>query len=113
MELLPAGQSNSMAGTTEVTVVPAASNALIKRTVRSIRIHNRDTASVEITLRKKVGASNYVIDKATKGAGETYSFGASGEILVLSGTNESVTALLTAAPAANQPDVTASWEDGV
>ena len=40
-------------------------------------------------------------------------FKRSGEVLVLCGTGESVTALLAAAPAANQPHVTASWEDGV
>ena len=78
-----------------------------------MRVFNGDSGSIELTVRKTVSGTHYVIDKKTLAAGETWVFGDKGEILVLVGTAQSVTALLTTAPAAKQPDVTASWEDSV
>ena len=46
-------------------------------------------------------------------SGAVWKFGDMGEVLVLCGTNESVTAVLAGAVSSAPPNVTASWEDTV
>ena len=107
------GYGHPLNGATPVVVVPAPASDSVKRVVRSMRCHNRDTAAVVLTVTHVMAMMSCVVDRVTLAAGETWTFGEHGEILVLVGTKESVTALLTTAPAATQPDVTASWEDSV
>ena len=107
------GYGHPLNGATPVTVVPAAASDSIKRVVRSMRCHNRDTAAVVVTVTHVMATMSCVVDRVTLAAGQTWTFGEPGEILVLTGTAESVTAVLAGAVAASEPDVTGSWEDTV
>ena len=109
--LVVAGEALVVVGAT-FTIVPAASHSLIRRTIRSMRVHNRDAGAIELTVRKTVNGSDFIMEKKTLAAGETWVFGDKGEIVTLVGTGESVTGFLTVSPAV-KPHVTASWEDSV
>jgi hypothetical protein len=78
-------------------------------------VHNRDSGGGELTVRKSLGASgmHYVIDQVMLAAGAVWKFGDMGQVLVLCGTDESVTAVLAGAVSSAPPNVTTSWEDAV
>jgi hypothetical protein len=54
-----------------------------------------------------------VIDQVALAAGAVWKFADMREVLVLTGTDESVTAVLAGAVSSAPPNVTASWEDAV
>jgi hypothetical protein len=54
-----------------------------------------------------------VIDQVVLAAGAVWKFGDMGEVLVLCGTDESVTVVLAGAVSSAPPNVTASWEDAI
>src|SRR5690349_980355 len=109
------GASGLAAGTTVLVVVPAPASDKVRRVVRGMRCFNADTAAVTLTVRKSLAASgmHYVIDQVVLAAGAVWKFGDMGEVLVLTGTDESVTAVLAGAVSSAPPNVTASWEDAV
>ena len=109
------GASGVVSGPVVVIVVPAPSSEKVRRVVRGMRCFNADTAAVTLTVRKSLAGSgmHYVIDQVVLAAGAVWKFGDMGEVLVLCGTDKSVTAVLAGAVSSAPPNVTASWEDTV
>jgi len=106
---------SGVSGLVVVTVVPAPASNKVRRVVRGMRCFNADTAAVALTVRKSLAGSgmHYVIDQVVLAPGAVWKFGDMGEVLVLSGTYESVTAALAGTVSSAPPIVTASWEDAV
>jgi len=109
------GASGLAAGTTALVVVPAPSSDKVRRVVRGMRCFNADTAAVTLTVRKSLAGSgmHYVVDRVDLASGAVWKFGDMGEVLVLCGTDESVTAVLAGPVSSVPPNLTASWEDTV
>ena len=103
------GNDGVLAGITSVILIspPAAST---RRVVKHITISNQDTAVVTLTVRKTHGVNVRVIWEGQLEPNYTWIFG-DGDVLVLDDIDQSVTAVLSGAPATTQPDFTASWGD--
>ena len=103
-------QYGALNGVTEVTLVsaPAAST---RRILKSIKICNRDTASVGLHVAKAVAGARYrIISNMTLSVGDTLFF-EEGDIDVLIATNQSIVAWLAGAIATTNPDFTAAYAD--
>lgn len=105
MATLPGGNEGALNGTTPVVIVAAPALAT-QRTIKDISFHNRDTATVQVTLRKIKGASTFELTRVDINSRSTYVWD---KVVVLDATDESVTAVMSAAPATNQPDFDASY----
>lgn len=103
----PGSNEVSLNGTTPVTLV-AAPAASIQRMVRSISIQQRDTAAVTLTVRILKGATTRQLWAGTLQPGDTW---IDDTVRVLDATDESITAVLSGAPATTNPDVQASYAD--
>jgi phosphatidylethanolamine-binding protein (PEBP) family uncharacterized protein len=99
MAFVPVGNEGALNGTTPVTIM-AAPAAATQRIVRNILINNRDTAVVTVILRKLKGASTFVLKTIDLDAEDAWEFD---HVIVLDATDESITAVMTGAPATNQP----------
>lgn len=103
----------SLNGMTAVEIVPAP-GVNVFRAVRSIRFVNKDTAVVSIRVRKLVAGTPFefdcVVGLAVDGKFDPID---GDEIVALTATNQSITALMDAAIAATNPSFVASWVDKV
>jgi hypothetical protein len=88
--------------TTAVTAVAAPASGK-RRLIRSVSIHNADTASATATIRLNDSNSgnNFIIDKQTITSGSTYLLD---RVLVLASTTESLQIILAAAITTNHLD---------
>ena len=103
-EMNAAGVLNS---TTSVELV-AAPGANATRVVKLVTFWNADTASVTVRLRLTISGTHRVIAQRTLAPGQD--FFAEGPF-ALDATTDSLTAVLTAAVAATQPDWTAHFAE--
>lgn len=104
-----AGDDGVLNGVTPVTLV-AAPGAGVERTIpeKGISVYNADTATVTLSVRKVSAGGTRVIDTVTLLTGEKYS---NDTKIVLDAATDSVTAVLSGAPATTQPDWCVSWGD--
>jgi hypothetical protein len=88
--------------TTAVTAVSAPASSK-RRLIRSLSIHNADTASATATVRLNDSNSgnNFIIDKVTIASGSTYLLD---RVIVLASTTESLQVVLSAAITTNHLD---------
>ena len=102
----------SLNGTTSVEIVPAPA-ADFTRIVESIRFVNKDSAAVDIRVRKTItGPTHYELDNAIALAVNGKFFAVSGaDTLRLTGTTQSITAVMGAGAATTNPPWVASWRD--
>lgn len=101
----------SLNGVTPVEIVPAPASG-VQRAVRSIRFVNKDTGTVTIRVRKLVSGTPYEFDAAVALAVDGKFDPTDGdEVVALTATTHSITALLAAAPATTNPSFVASWVD--
>lgn len=107
MAFTEGGSNGALNGTSEVTVV-AAPAASTRRLVRSMVVHNRDSAAVTLTVAVAKGASRYHLWAGTLAAGSTWHCDS---VLVLDATDESVVASLGGAAATTNPDYHSSYAD--
>ena len=107
MALTAGGNEGTTNGTTDVTVVSAPSTG--QRIVRTITVYNVDSGSATVTLKKVVGASEYIIVKIELISGKSLIFGEPGECIVLDATNETVKIVLAAAVGQTELDFTAAY----
>jgi len=107
MAFVVGGNDGTLNGVNEVTLV-AAPAAATRRIIRTITVSNVDTAAVVVEVRLKETANLRVIWDGTLAVGDTLMIC---DIIVLDTVNKNITALMDGAPAANQPDFTASWGD--
>lgn len=109
--LTPGSNHGSLNGTTPVTIV-AAPGASTTRTIRSIRFVNIDTAAVTIRIRKVVAGTPYEFDNSvTLATDGKFNPVHDDQIINLTATDQSVTALMAGAPATTNPTFIASWID--
>jgi len=102
----------SLNGTTSVEIVPAPA-ADFTRIVESIRFVNKDTAAVDIRIRKTItGPTHYEFDNAiTLAVNGKFSPVTGADRIRLTATGQSITALMAAGPATTNPTWIASWRD--
>lgn len=104
------GAHGNLNGNTDVVMVgpPNTGETFI---VRSITVHNKDTASVRLEIGvEETVAGHYRIIKQTLQPGDTFEFGEDGETFVVTPQNDlGMYALLAAAPATTQPTYDVSW----
>jgi hypothetical protein len=103
-EMNGAGTLNS---TTSVELV-AAPGASATRVIKVITIWNADTASVTVRLRLTISGTHRVFAQRTLAPGQDFLFDGP---VVLDATTDSITAVLTAAVAATQPDYTVHFAE--
>lgn len=107
MPFTPGNTHGALNGTTPVTLV-AAPAASTQRIVRKIRIHNRDSAAVTVTIRYLDGATTRQIAKVIIPVDGSY---VHDDTEVLDDTDDSITALMGGAAATTNPDFVATWAD--
>lgn len=111
MAISEGSNAGPLNGTTDVELV-AAPAASTTRAVRSIHIHNRDTVAHNFTLFKKVGATSYAIDaQAGVPAGQGWRPIANADVLLLTATDQSLTADSDAGATTTEPAFEASFYD--
>lgn len=113
MATTPGSADGTLNGTTPVTLVaaPAGTTGHTARIVRSIIIHNADTAAVTVTIRYVSATGTRKQYTRTLAVAGDFTFGAKGEVIVLDATTKSITAVMSGAPATTQPDFSTSWLD--
>jgi len=107
MAFTEAGNQGSLNGTAEVTVV-AAPAASTRRLIRTMAVHNRDSAVVTLTVMVAKGASRYWLWSGSLKVGACWHCDS---VLVLDATDESVVAKIGGAPATTNPDFNSSYAD--
>ena len=107
MAFVEGGNDGVLNGVNEVTLVavPAAST---RRLIRTITVHNSDTADVTLSIRLKETASLRILWSGLLRVGDTLFLT---DVIVLDTVNKSVTALMSGAAATSNPDFTSSWGD--
>jgi hypothetical protein len=107
MAVLPGGNEVAFNGTTPVTLL-AAPAASTRRVVprNGLKVHNRDTAQVTVTLRKLKGASTFVLKIIDLDPNDDWFYDG---VVVLDATDESITALLGGAAATTNPDADVAY----
>jgi len=111
LTITPGSNHGSLNGTTPVTLV-SAPGAGVQRSVRSIRFANIDTAAVTIRVRKTVAGTPYEWDSITGLVVDGKFWPLSGsDVLNLTATDQSLTALMAGAPATTNPSFEASYID--
>lgn len=101
----PGGDDGQLNGTTPVTVVPSP-GASEQNVVVLITIQNRDTATVNVTLRKVSAGGTRQLWKGDLNVGDTLEW--DGRV-VLDATTDSITAVMAGAAATTNPDWSSSW----
>lgn len=94
-------------GTTSVNIL-VAPGASATRVVRAVTFWNADTASVTVRLRLTISGTHTVLEQRTLAPGKSILFAGP---FVLDSVNDSLTAVLTAAVAATQPDFSAHFAE--
>lgn len=107
MAFTEGSNDGALNGTTAVTIV-AAPAASTRRLVKTITIHNCDTAEVTVTLQFVNDASIRKLGKFTVGVDETLIWN---DPLILDATTKSIKAVMSGAPATTQPDFTSHYGD--
>lgn len=107
MAVLAGANEGALNGTTPVTVV-AAPGASTQRIVRNVKISNKDTAAVTVTLSKNKAATLRELCEVTLEAGDILLYD---DVIVLDATDESVEAVLSGAAATTNPDYDSSYAD--
>ena len=110
MDFVEGSNDGVLNGASEITLVAAPTSG-VRRIVRSINIANTDTANVVLSVLLKNSTNERTIWKGTLTDGDTWQFGEAGDTLVLDSTSKSVVAFLSAAPATNNPEFSASYGD--
>lgn len=100
MSFTEIGQEGALNGTTPVTIVSVPSSGQ-RKLVNKINIHNRDTASVTVTVSKNKNATLRRLIRVTLEPDDTLIYDS---IIVLDATDESVEAVLSGAPSTSNPD---------
>jgi hypothetical protein len=104
MPQVAVGNEGALNGATPVVVV-AAPGASTQRVVRTISVHNRDSAAVTITLNKIKAASTYRINKIINlGVDGTWSPVNDAVMATLDATDETIEMVMSGAPATANPD---------
>ena len=107
MAFVEGGNQGSLNGTTEVTVV-AAPAASTRRLIKTVAVHNRDSAAVTLTVMVAKAASRYYLWSGSLKAGACWHCDS---VLVLDATDESVVAKIGSTPATTNPDFNSSYAD--
>lgn len=103
----------SLNGVTPVTVIPAP-GAGVERAGRSIRMVNKDTAIVTIRVRKLVAGTPFEFDNVVALVVDGKFNPLDGDDIVnLTATDQSVTALMGGAAVTTNPTFVSSWVDKV
>jgi len=97
------GNEGALNGTTPVVAVSAA---VSKRIVKFLSIHNADTVAHTVTIK----VNSRIIWKGTLNPGDTWEFGDTNEIIVLTGA-KTITMQLNAAHTTTAPEFTAAWAE--
>lgn len=100
-----AGEDGVLNGTTPVTIItaPTGTNTIANKL---ITVANIDTAVVTVSLRKVSAGGTRVLWKGDLDVGDTLLFD---DVVILDATTDSITAVMSAAPATTQPDVSSSY----
>ena len=111
LTVTPGSNHGNLNGTTPVTIV-AAPGAGVQRTVRSVRFANIDTAAVTIRVRKTVAGTPYEFDSVTGLVVDGKFWPLSNDdVLNLTATDQSLTAVMGGAAATTNPSFEASYID--
>jgi hypothetical protein len=70
-DLVPGVTATVTTGATAITAVPAPGNNVLVRRVKSITIHNNDSATATVTVRHKYGSTYNTLNKTALTTGET------------------------------------------
>ena len=103
-------EQGSLNGATSVEIVPAPAAGFVHR-VDCVRFFNCDTAQVDITIRKTLtGPTHYAFDRSPTLAVNGFFAPVTGQEMVrLTATDESITAVMGGAAATTNPTWIASW----
>ena len=107
MAFTAGGNEGALNSTTEVTIV-SSPGASTQRVIRTINIHNKDTASVSLIVSHKKSSTLRRIKKVTLEPDDTWE---STQVYVLDATDESIVAVLGGAITTNQPEYVVSYAD--
>lgn len=110
MAITPGSSHGPMDGITEVELV-AAPGAGVQRAILLARIYNEDSAGVTITASKKVAGVLYRLEKVPLDVNGVMFPVDGGKVLELTGTDQSLVAVMAGAPATIQPKFVCSWVD--
>lgn len=107
MAFTEGSSDGALNGTTEVTLVAAPSSG-VRRLVKTLVVHNRDTAAVTLTIRLKNGINTRQIWKGTLASLDSLALS---WMIILDSTSKSLAAVLSGAPATTNPDFLTSYGD--
>lgn len=107
MAFIPGSKSGTLNGATPVTVVDAPGSGVVRQ-AHWIKIPNKDSAAVTLSLNLVDGINTRLLEKVTLAPGDNYTFD---QVVVLDTTSKSITAVLGGAVATTQPDFVASYGD--
>lgn len=91
--------------------VVSAPDAGLRRIVKTMIIFNADSAAVELNICFNNNGTNRFLWKGPLDVGETYEFGATGEIIVLDSPLKKIIAFITNPATTVGPDFTTSYAD--
>jgi hypothetical protein len=106
MPLAVGNTDGAFNGVTDITML-ASPAAATQRMVKCITIHNRDTATVTVNVRKVVSGTPRIIFRTTLDVGDTLIF----DDEVTLDSNGSIHGFLALAPATTNPDYTITYGD--
>lgn len=98
------GDEGALNGTTPVVVVDAPASG--KRIVKHMTLHNKDSVDHVVTIK----INSRIIWKGTLEPGDTWEFGDTNEVLILSG-SKTVTMESDATATTSEPEWTTHWGD--
>lgn len=107
MAFTPGASEGVFNNTTEVALVSAPGSST-QRMVRSITIHNKDTAAIVVTISKKKASTLYRIAKIELEADTVL---IDDTVRILDATDESIVAVLSGSVTANQPEYNTTYAD--
>jgi hypothetical protein len=110
MAITPGSDKGNLNSTTEVELVPAP-GAGVQRAVTLVNIYNKDTAASEYIVSKKVAGTLYEIGRESLGTLVTGRPVARDTPVYLTGTDQSIVAVLAAVITTTQPRWNVSWID--
>lgn len=105
MAITQSGQGN-FNGVTEVTLIAGSATP---RAARGLRIHNKDTDPVTITISKKVAGVLYELDLVTIQPGFTHRPLDRDDVVFLTAADQSIVGVMSGAPVTTQPSFVSSW----
>lgn len=108
----PAGDVVALNGATPVVVVDTP-DAGITRTVLSVRLHNSDTAAVDVTLVRNNGVSDFEIAKVTALAAGSDWHPVNRDAVIITDDATTLKMVMSGAPATTNPNVDVAWVDRV